>query len=54
VNYTLRHAIGREPDRMTIRIGRLVREHGLAPVAVPEDSGEPRPTDLANSGSDVA
>ena len=28
VRYTLRHAIGREPDAITIRIGRLRHEHG--------------------------
>ena len=53
VRYTLRHAVGREPDRITIRIGRLRHEHGIAPVA---DAGtaEPRSSDLAGSGTDVA
>ncbi|HEX5827395.1 MAG TPA: Asp23/Gls24 family envelope stress response protein [Candidatus Limnocylindrales bacterium] len=53
VRYTLRHAVNREPDRITIRIGRLVREHGTAPVVVPDD-GEPGPDELAGSGTDVA
>ena len=53
VRYTLRHAIGREPDRVTIRIGRLRHEHGIAPVAG-AGSGEPRSSDLAESGTDVA
>jgi uncharacterized alkaline shock family protein YloU len=53
VRYTLRHAIGREPDRVTIRIGRLRHEHGIAP-ATGAASGEPRSSDLAESGTDVA
>ncbi len=53
VRYTLRHAIGREPDRVTIRIGRLVHQHGIPPVPEPA-SGEPGPSDLADSGTDVA
>jgi uncharacterized alkaline shock family protein YloU len=53
VRYTLRHALGREPDRITIRIGRLRHEHGIAPA--PEHvTSEPRPSDLADSGTDVA
>jgi uncharacterized alkaline shock family protein YloU len=54
VRYTLRHALGREPDRISIRIGRLRREHGIAPAGEVEASGEPRPSDLAASGTDVA
>jgi uncharacterized alkaline shock family protein YloU len=53
VRYTLRHALGREPDRVSIRIGRLVHQHGIPPAAEPP-SGEPRPSDLAASGTDVA
>ena len=30
VRYTLRHALDREPDRVSIRIGRLVHQHGIA------------------------
>jgi len=55
VRYALGHALGREPDRVTIRIGHLRHEHGIAPR--PHDAagnGEPRSTDLANSGTDVA
>jgi uncharacterized alkaline shock family protein YloU len=53
VRYTLRTALGREPDRISIRIGRLRHEHGSAPGGeLP--SGEPRPSDLAASGTDVA
>jgi uncharacterized alkaline shock family protein YloU len=53
VRYTLRNALGREPARVTIRIGRLRHEHGHAPS--PEvPNGEPRPGDLAASGTDVA
>lgn len=55
VRYTLRHAIGREPERVTIRIGRLRHEHGIAPLRdAPAPNGEPGPADLAGSGTDVA
>jgi uncharacterized alkaline shock family protein YloU len=53
VRYTLRNALGRDPDLVSIRIGRLVHEHGIAPAAGPA-SAEPRPSDLAASGTDVA
>jgi uncharacterized alkaline shock family protein YloU len=53
VRYTLHHALDREPDRVSIRIGRLVHQHSLAPAPEPA-SGEPRPSDLAASGTDVA
>ena len=54
VRYTLRNALGREPDRISIRIGRLRHEHGIAPAGEPPVAGEPRPSDLAASGTDVA
>lgn len=54
VRYTLRHAVGREPDRISIRIGRLRREHGIAPAGESPAPDEPRPSDLAASGTDVA
>ena len=55
VRYTLHNALGREPERITIRIGHLRHEHGIAPgPAEPAAHGEPGPTELANSGTDVA
>ena len=55
VRYTLLHALGREPDRVTIRIGRLRREHGIAPAGGHhQGSGGQSPSDLAASGTDVA
>lgn len=58
VRWTLRNAIGREPDEVTIRIGSLVHQQR---IAVPGDPGgatstshEPGPSDLAGSGTDVA
>ena len=54
VRYTLLHALGREPDRVTIRIGRLRREHGIAPGGAHPASRDPHPSDLAASGTDVA
>jgi uncharacterized alkaline shock family protein YloU len=58
VRYTLRHATGREPEQMTIKIGRLRHVHGIAPL---RDAGagtasgtEPSAADLAASGTDVA
>jgi uncharacterized alkaline shock family protein YloU len=54
VRYALRQAIEREPDRVSIRIGKLRHEHGLAPAPEQAHAGEPRPGDLADSGTDVA
>ena len=54
VRYTLRHALNREPDRVSIRIGRLVHQHGITPVAEAAAPTEPRTSDLAASGTDVA
>ena len=54
VRYTLRHAIGQEPERVAIRIGRLRHEHGIAPLREAAAAGEPSPAELAASGTDVA
>ena len=54
VRYTLRTALDREPDRVTIRIGKLRHEHGIAPGPELVHTGEPRVSDLADSGTDVA
>jgi uncharacterized alkaline shock family protein YloU len=54
VRYALGHAIGREPDRVSIRIGRLRHEHGTAPAPAQASSGEPGAAELAASGMDVA
>ena len=54
VRYTLRHAVGQEPQRVTIRIGRLRHEHGIAPLRETPAGSEPSSTDLAASGTDVA
>ena len=54
VRYTLRQALGREPDRVGIRIGRLRHEHGIAPAPEVPHNGAPSPGDLADSGTDVA
>ncbi len=55
VRYTLRHALDREPDTISIRIGRLRHEHGLAPVAPAQPQpDEPDTNELAASGTDVA
>jgi uncharacterized alkaline shock family protein YloU len=53
VRYTMRHALDREPDKISIRIGRLRHEHGLAPAA-PPPAEEPGTNALAASGTDVA
>ncbi len=53
VRSTLRNALNREPDRVAIRIGRLIHQHGLAPAPEPV-SREPGPSELAASGTDVA
>jgi uncharacterized alkaline shock family protein YloU len=54
VRYTLARALGREPDRVSIRIGRLRHEHGIAPGSDAPAHEGPRPSDLADSGTDVA
>ncbi len=54
VRYSLDHALGRQPDRVSIRIGKLRHEHGVAPSAGSQLTGAPRPDDLADSGTDVA
>lgn len=54
VRYALHHALGREPDEVSIRIGRLRHEHGIAPVPEAATHDEPGPSDLAASGTDVA
>ncbi|HYO43079.1 MAG TPA: Asp23/Gls24 family envelope stress response protein [Candidatus Limnocylindrales bacterium] len=53
VRYTLHHALEREPDRVSIRIGKLVHQHAMAPAPAPAPS-EPATSDLAASGTDVA
>lgn len=53
VRYTLKHALDREPDRVSIRIGKLVHQHTMAPMPAPAPA-EPGPSDLAASGTDVA
>jgi uncharacterized alkaline shock family protein YloU len=53
VRYMLRHAVGREPVRVSIRIGGLVHQPTQSPApAAP--TGRPGTSDLAASGSDVA
>ena len=55
VRYAIVDALGREPDRISIRIGHLRHEPGQAPVAEPAPAThEPRTSDLAGSGTDVA
>jgi uncharacterized alkaline shock family protein YloU len=56
VRYALVDALGREPDRVSIRIGHLRHEHGHAPepASAATAGHEPRPSDLAGSGTDVA
>ena len=54
VRYAVRHAIGREPDRISIHVEGLRYEPGTVPPAAPAESDEPNAGDLAGSGSDVA
>jgi uncharacterized alkaline shock family protein YloU len=54
VRYALRHAVGREVDRLTIHVEGLRYEPGAAPPAADTPAAEPGPTELAASGSDVA
>ncbi len=58
VRWTLRNALGREPDEVTICIGSLVHQQlgGVRDGAAAAGAGtnEPGPSDLAASGTDVA
>jgi len=54
VRYTLHNALGREPDLVAIRIGRLVHQQALARPPDPPAGSEPRTSELADSGTDVA
>ncbi len=55
VRYTLKNALTREPDSISIRIGRLRHEHGIAPAAAPQpQADQPDTNALAASGTDVA
>jgi uncharacterized alkaline shock family protein YloU len=54
VRYTLRHALGREPERVSIRIGRLSHLEGVTKAPAPAPSSQPGPSELADSGTDVA
>ena len=54
VRYALVDALGREPDRISIRIGHLRHEPGRAPDPAEAAGGDPKPSDLAGSGTDVA
>jgi uncharacterized alkaline shock family protein YloU len=54
VRYAVRHAVGRDPDRISIHIEGLRYEPGTVPPTPAVDDDTPTPTDLAGSGTDVA
>jgi uncharacterized alkaline shock family protein YloU len=54
VRYAVRRALGREIDRLTIHVDGLRLQPGSAPPRPAHDEGAIRPTDLAESGTDVA
>jgi len=55
VRYAVKHAIGRDPDRVSIHVEGLRFEPGAPPPALTEAHvEEPGPADLAASGTDVA
>jgi uncharacterized alkaline shock family protein YloU len=56
VRYAVAHAIGREPDRISIHIEGLRYEPGSPPPAITDPLAKtaPGPADLAGSGTDVA
>jgi uncharacterized alkaline shock family protein YloU len=54
VRYAVRHAVGREPDRISIHVEGLRYEPGTGPPAPAAEPDSPNPTDLAGSGTDVA
>ena len=53
IRYSIRHALGREVDRLTIKVANLEAHPGGAPPAPPS---KPRigSSELADSGTDVA
>jgi uncharacterized alkaline shock family protein YloU len=53
IRYSIRHALGREIDRLTIKVADLEAHPGGAPPARPAKRPI-GPSDLADSGSDVA
>jgi uncharacterized alkaline shock family protein YloU len=54
VRYALRHAVGKEPDRISIHIEGLRYEPGQAPPAPGATDAALSSSDLAGSGTDVA
>jgi len=55
VRYAVKHAIGRDPDRVSIHVEGLRFEPGAPPPALTEPATDaPGPADLAASGTDVA
>jgi len=53
IRYSIRHALGREVDRLTIKVANLEAHPGGAPPAPPSKPGIGS-SDLADSGTDVA
>ncbi|MBY0394865.1 MAG: Asp23/Gls24 family envelope stress response protein [Thermoleophilia bacterium] len=53
IRYGIRRALGREVDRLTIRVGGLDTPPGTEPPVRHHPTG-PRSSDLADSGTDVA
>ena len=53
IRHAIRHALGREIDRLTIKVADLEAHPGGAPPATPAKRGI-GPSDLADSGTDVA
>lgn len=53
IRYSIRQALGREVDQLTIKVAHLDAQPLGAPPATRERSGV-GPSDLADSGSDVA
>jgi uncharacterized alkaline shock family protein YloU len=54
VRYAVHHAIGKEPDRISIHVEGLRYEPGRVPPAHAPDDHTPKTSDLAGSGTDVA
>lgn len=54
VRYALRHALDREPERVTIRVEGLRTDGGTTPPAPAPPGPAVAPGDLAGSGTDVA
>ena len=54
IRHGIRRALGREVGRLSIRVAGLASDVGTPPPTPRPEAGDTRPSDLADSGTDVA